>query len=162
MEKEKVMKFQPAKPAFELLFRATVNLGAPTHISKVPLGERRFIPITGGSFKGEKLSGEVLPGSGDWQVIRPDGSGILHARYAIRTNDNALIYIENKGIRTGKPDILAQLARGEMVDPAKYYFRTTPQFETGAPQYAWLNNTIAVCSGMRLADTVIIDFYSVL
>jgi hypothetical protein len=156
------MEFQPTKPAFELLFRAAINLGEAIHISKVPLGERRFIPITGGSFKGEILSGEVLAGGADWQLRKPDGSAILHARYTLHTRDNALIYVENKGIRTGAPEVLAQLARGEIVDPSKYYFRTTPQFETGAPQYAWLNDIISVCSGVRLADAVIIDFYSVL
>ncbi len=89
----------------------------------------------------------------------------MHAKYTLRTNDNALIYIENKGIRwsrPGKPDVLAQLAQGKTVDPADYYFRTTPQFETGAQKYLWLNNIIAVCSGMRLADKAIIDFYEVL
>ena len=67
------MEFQPVKPTFEFLFQATVNVGAPAHISKVPFGERRFIPITGGSFIGEKLSGDVLPGGEDWQLVRPDG-----------------------------------------------------------------------------------------
>jgi hypothetical protein len=126
------------------------------------LGERRFIPIIGGSFKGKKLSGEVLPEGADWQLVRPDGSTLLHARYTLRTKDDAIIYVENKGIRWCKPDVLAQLARGDTVNPSKYYFRTTPQFETGAPQYAWLNNIVAVCSGMRLINVVIIDFYSVL
>jgi len=162
MEKEGVMEFQPSKPKLELLFQATVKVGAAIHISKVPLGERRFIPITGGSFKGEKLSGDVLPGGADWQLVKPDGSAILYARYTLQTKDNAFIYVENKGIRRGNPELLAQLARGDIIDPSKYYFRTTPQFETGAPQYAWLNNIIAVCSGMRLVDTVIEDFYSVL
>jgi hypothetical protein len=59
--KEYVMEFQPVKPTFECLFQATVNVGAPAHISKVPLGERRYVPITGGSSIGEKLSGDVLP-----------------------------------------------------------------------------------------------------
>jgi hypothetical protein len=156
------MELQPVKPALEFLFRASVNLGAAIHISRVPLGERRFIPITGGSFHGEKLSGEVLPGGADWQLVGADGSAILHARYTLHTQDDALIYIENKGIRWAKPEVLERLARGELVDPSNYYFRTTPQFETGAPQYAWLNHTIAVCSGMRLSNAVIIDFYSVL
>jgi hypothetical protein len=162
MNKEEIMELQPAKPAFELLFRADVDIGAATHISKVPLGERRFIPIIGGSFKGEKLSGNILSGGGDWQLVRPDGLAILHAKYTLCTNDNAYIYVENNGIRCGKPDVLAQLARGEIVDPSKYYFRTTPRFETGAAQYNWLNNIIAVCSGMRLTDKVIVDFYYVL
>ena len=145
-----------------MLFQANVKISAAIHVSKIPLGERRFIPITGGSFAGDKLSGDVLPGGADWQLVRQDGSAVLHARYTLRTKDNALIYVENRGIRWGSPDVLAQLARGENVDPSKYYFRTTPQFETGASQYLWLNNIIAVCSGIRLVDAVIIDFYSVM
>jgi len=155
------MEYQPSTPKLERLFQATVTVGPPAHISQVPLGERRFIPITGGSFSGDRLSGDVLPGGEDWQLVRPDGSALLHARYTLRTVDGALIYVENKGIRRGSPQVLARLARGELVDPAEYYFRTTPQFETGAPQYAWLNSVVAVCSGMRLHDAVIIDFYSV-
>lgn len=156
------MDFQPAQPKLELLFQAMVKVGAANHISEVPHGERRYIPITGGSFKGEKLSGDVLPGGADWQLVRPDGSAILYARYTLQTKDNALIYVENRGIRRGSPEVLAQMASGEIIDPSRYYFRTMPQFETGAPQYTWLNDTIAVCSGMRLVNTVIIDFYSVL
>ena len=156
------MDYQPSRPKLEPLFQATVTVAAPTYISQVPLGERRFIPITGGSFTGEKLSGDVLPGGEDWQLVRPDGSALLHARYTLQANDGALIYVENKGIRRGSPEVLARMARGDLVDPSEYYFRTTPRFETGAPQYAWLNSVVAVCSGMRLLDTVIIDFYSVL
>ena len=153
---------QPVKPALELLFRANINLGAPIHTSKIPLGERRIIPITGGTFTGKKLSGEILPGGADWQLVRPDGSATLHAKYVLKTNDNALIYVENRGIRSGAPEVLARLAQGDKVDPSEYYFRTTPQFETGASEYLWLNNIIAVCSGMRLTDVVIIDFYRIL
>ncbi len=155
------MEFQPVKPSFELLFQAKVMLGEANYISHVPSGERRLIPITGGSFKGKKLSGDVLPGGADWQLVRPDGSAILHAKYVLRTNDNVLIYVENKGIRWGNPDVLAQLSRGEAVDPSKYYFRTTPKFETGAPDYKWLNNIVTICSGVRLSDAVIIDFYKI-
>jgi hypothetical protein len=156
------VELQPVKPAFELLFQANVKIGTAIHVSKTPLGERRFIPITGGHFAGKKLSGAVLPGGADWQLIRPDGSAALHARYTLKTVDDAFIYVENRGFRWGSPDVVAQLNRGENVDPSRYYFRTTPQFETGAPQYLWMNNIIAVCSGIRLVDAVMIDFYSIL
>ncbi|MFC9247716.1 DUF3237 family protein [Streptomyces sp. NPDC057136] len=33
------------------------------------------------------------------------------------------------------------------IDPARYYFRTTPVFETGAETYAWLNGIICIGSG---------------
>ena len=50
---------------------------------------------------------------------------------------------------------------GEAVDPALYYMRTTPWFETGDARYAWLNRTVCVGSGERLASAVRIDFYAV-
>lgn len=49
-------------------------------------------------------------------MVRPDGSALLHARYTLCTNDTALIYVENKGIRWDKPEILVQLAYDEIVD----------------------------------------------
>ncbi len=57
--------------------------------------------------------------------------------------------------------MLARIAQGEEVDPALYYFRTAPVFETAAPRYDWLNRTVAVCSAVRTAERVIIDFYAV-
>ncbi len=33
------------------------------------------------------------------------------------------------------------------VDPSRYYFRTNPLFETGAEQYAWMNDIVCVGQG---------------
>lgn len=93
--------------------------------------------------------------------MRADGGATLEARYAVRTADGALIYVRNVGVRTGPPEVLARLGRGEPVDPATYYFRTTPRFETGAPRYAWLNHLVAVASAVRRPEAVILDFYAV-
>ena len=155
------MSYEPVTPKLERLFRAVVEIAAPMSVGPTPLGERRIIPITGGHFAGEKLAGEVLPGGADWQIVRSDGTALLEARYTLRTRDGALVYVRNRGVRTGPPEVLAQLARGEEVDPAFYYFRTVPQFETGAPQYAWLNDLLAVCSASRAARVVTLDFFAV-
>ena len=93
--------------------------------------------------------------------MRADGGAVLEVRYTIRAVDGALIYVRNIGMRQGPPDVLARLGRGEPVDPAAYYFRTTPRFETGAPSYAWLNDVIAVGSAVRRPDAVVLDFYTV-
>jgi len=111
--------------------------------------------------EGPLLTGAILPGGADWQVIREDGTAVLEARYTIRTDDGALIYVRNDGYRHGPADVMAALARGESVDPALYYFRTTPRFETGAPRFAWLNRTLALCSGVREKAQVILDFFVV-
>ncbi|HUJ86571.1 MAG TPA: DUF3237 domain-containing protein [Burkholderiales bacterium] len=145
----------------ERLFRAEVTLAPAQEIGAGPLGRRRIIPITGGEVSGARLSGRVLPGGADWQIVRADGVAYLDARYTIETRDGALVYVRNRGYRHGPPEVIARLAAGEAVDPALYYMRTTPWFETGDARYAWLNRTVCVGSGERLAAAVRIDFYAV-
>ena len=125
------------------------------------MGRRRIINITGGSFTGERLSGRVLPGGADWQVIRTDGVADLDARYTLETNDGALIYVRNHGLRHGPPEVLKQVMAGEAVDPSRYYMRTTPTFETGDARYTWLNRIICVATGARRAAAVELDVYEV-
>jgi hypothetical protein len=55
-----------------------------------------------------------------------------------------------QGIRHGPPEVFAALGRGEAVDPASYYFRTLPRFETATEKYAFLNRIIAVGVGETL------------
>jgi hypothetical protein len=144
------------------LFRAEIALAAPQELGEGPLGRRRVIPITGGRFAGERLSGRVLPGGADWQVIRADGVADLDARYTLETDDGALIYVRNKGYRHGPEDVVRRLAAGETVDPALYYMRTTPWFETGAPRYAWLNRIVCVGTGARRPAAVELEVFEVL
>jgi hypothetical protein len=145
----------------EFLFRATITLEAPRELGETPLGRRRIIGIRGGSFEGPRISGVVLPGGADWQIIRADGVAYLDARYTLQSVDGALVYVRNRGYRHGPPEVIERLARGEEVDPALYYMRTTPWFETAAPQYAWLNRSICVGTGARRAAAVELDFYEV-
>lgn len=155
------MAFDPPRPELDLVFRASVAVAAPRTLGRTPLGERRIIDITGGDVSGPKLAGRILPGGADWQIVRTDGVAVLEARYTIEAADGALVYVQNFGYRHGPADVLAQLFRGEDVDPARYYFRSTPVFETSAPALDWLNRTIAVCSGVRTRDRVVLDVYAV-
>lgn len=158
-------QFQPTPPQLEYLLQVVVNLAPALEVGDTPAGRRRIIPITGGTFEGTfqgaELRGVILPGGADWQIVRADGVAVLEARYTLQSEDGALIYVENRGLRHGPPDVLAALARGEDVEPSRYYMRTTPVFETSAPAYGWLNNIVAVGSGIRRSDSVVIDFYRV-
>jgi len=155
------MAFDPPRPQLEPMFRASVAVASPRALGKTPLGERRIIDITGGEVAGPKLAGRILPGGADWQIIRTDGVAVLEARYTIEAEDGTLVYVQNFGYRHGPADVLAQVHRGEDVDPARYYFRSTPVFETSAHALEWMNRTIAVCSGVRTRERVILDFYAV-
>ena len=145
----------------QLLLQARITLAAPRELGDTPRGRRRIIEITGGSFSGLRLSGRVLPGGADWQIVRADGVAYLDARYTLETADGALIYVENRGYRHGPREIIERLARGEDVDPALYYMRTTPWFETSNPRYAWLNRIICVGTGARRAAAVELEFFEV-
>ena len=139
-----------------------VELGTPIELGDSPRGRRRIIPIVGGAVTGERLSGTVLNLGADWQTIFADGSAELDTRYAMETHDGALIDIRNFGYRHGPKEVLERLARGEDVDPALYYMRTQPRFETGDPRYGWLNRTVFCGTGARDADAVRISFFEVM
>ena len=141
------------------LCKVEITLAAPQELGDTPQGRRRIIGITGGRFSGERLTGRVLPGGADWQVIRADGVADLDARYTLETADGALIYVRNRGYRHGPAAVLQKLSSGEEVDPKLYYMRTTPRFETGDARYAWLNRIVCVATGTRRPAAVELDVY---
>jgi len=150
-----------AGPRLEHVFTAFVTVGPPLDAGTIAAGRRRIIPITGGRVEGPRLTGEVLPGGADWQVILPDGTAHLVARYTVRAADGTLISVVNRGVRTGPPTVLARLAAGERVDPAEYYFRASPSFEVAFGPHDWLLHKVFVATGERAADHVIIQVFTV-
>lgn len=153
----------PAAPAPTLEFAFTVRatLLAPVEQGEVDGGRKRFIAITGGTVQGPLLEGTVLPGGGDWQTIQPGGLTRVEARYFLKAADGTVIEVTNPGVRTGSPEVIERLARGENVDPSAYYFRTTPRFDVAAGKHEWLRRHAFVARGIRRPDHVEIDFYVV-
>ena len=138
----------------------TVQLGPLRELGPGRAGQRRIIPIVGGTVNG-RVTGQILSLGADWQTIYADGAADIDTRYAMQTAEGALIEIVNKGVRHGPPYVMARLARGETVDPADYYFRTTARLETGDPRYAWVNHLILVGSGARGASGVEMHLFAV-
>ena len=134
------------------LMTVKILAAPPQKFGAVPHGVRTFVPVTGGDFEGPRLRGKVLPGGGDWLLLRPDGVLELDLRVTLETDDHALIYLTFQGLRHGPSDAIAALGRGEIVDPARYYFRTVPRFETSAESYAFLNRIVTVGVGEARPD----------
>jgi hypothetical protein len=143
------------------IFTVTAELDPMMNLGCTPYGERRVIGILGGTVKGPKLSGRILPGGADWQIVRGDGAADIQARYIIESNQGARIVVNSTGLRHGPPDVLARLARGDKVDPAHYYFRTVMRFETADAGLDWLNRILALARGQREAHSVRLDVYEV-
>jgi hypothetical protein len=134
----------------EHLFDMVVDLQQPLNIGNGPYGRRVFFGAAGGRFDGPSLRGDVLPVGGDWALFRPDRAMALDVRLTLRTDDGALIHMTYSGRwivpAELRSDIADPVARYQ-VDPGRYYFRTTPLFETGDERYAWLNDIVGVGSG---------------
>lgn len=122
---------------------------------------RRVGVVPGGIFEGERLSGKVLPGGNDWQTVRNDGSTLLDVKLVLETTDGAHIGMTYKGVRRGPPDVIERVNKGEDVDPATYYFRTNPVFET-ASSYSWINGILAIGAGYRTPAGVIYSLFEIL
>jgi hypothetical protein len=150
-----------AAPALDFAFALSVTVAPALELGSTHLGRRRIIAITGGTVTGPRLRGAILPGGADWQVIRSDGVAELEARYTLRADDGGLIAVVNRGLRHGPEAVMRKLIAGEPVDPAAYYFRCTPVFETAAPAHQWLTRTVFVASGARHPDRVELDVFAV-
>ena len=145
----------------ELLFELEAQVGPPQSLGATPMGERRLVPILGGQFHG-RLTGKVLPGGADWQILRSDGFADIDARYQLETAEGHRIEVRSRGLRHGPPEVIARLAAGEPVPRDAYYFRTAMRFEAAAPTLDWLKLTLAVAHGERRADAVRLAVHAVL
>jgi len=143
------------------IFSIHAELADIMNLGRTPYGERRVIGILGGTVRGPKLNGRILPGGADWQIIRGDGAADIQARYTIESDAGAHILVTSDGLRHGPPELMARLARGDNVDPALYYFRTVMRFETADPSTDWLNRILALARGQREARAVRLDVHEV-
>jgi len=143
------------------LFVLTEEIPPLLVVGETPNAFRRIGIVQGGSFEGDRLSGEVLTGN-DWQMVRKDNCLRLDVRLVLKTTDGALIVMTYQAFRNGPASVLEKLDKGEAVDPASYYFRMIPIFETSSPKYDWMNRIVAVGIGHRRADGPIYSIFEVL
>ena len=151
----------PPAPALVPMCQVRCEVGALVSLGQAKHGERRFVPLGGGTVRGPELNGTLVEGGVDWQVNRADGVLDIAAHYVIRADDGALIEVQSNGLRHGPAAVMARLARGEAVARDEYFFRTLVRFTTGAPQWAHLNKVMALAVGQRDAAMVVLDFYRI-
>ena len=97
--------------------------------------------------------------------VRPVGatrSSKLDVRLVMETDDGHLIGMTYRGLRHGPKEVIDAIARGEEVNPASYYFRIAPFFETASDKYGWLNGIVSVGLGHRLPTGPIYQVFEVL
>ncbi|MDA9639817.1 DUF3237 domain-containing protein [SAR116 cluster bacterium] len=149
-------------PKLEHFCDIKIDLSAVHELGDGRGGTRRIIPIVGGTVSGPRLTGRVLNIGADWQTVFKDGLAQLDTRYALESDDGAVIEIINFGFRHGPQDVMAAVARGEDVTPDQYYMRTHARLETGDSRYDWVNRALFVGTGARLKSQVVISLFQIL
>jgi hypothetical protein len=144
------------------LFTMSLDVAGMQAIGATPAGNRRIGLVAGGSFEGARLRGKVLPGGADWIIVRADGVTTLDVRLVLETDDGAAIGMTYRGLRHGPAEVIDKLNRGEIVDPATYYFRIVVAFETASAKYAWLNSACFIGTGDRKPGGPVYDVFEVL
>lgn len=147
------------EPGLRFFADLRVQVGSPQEVGRTVHGLRRLIPITGGTASGNGWSARVLPGGADFQLIVNDRLSELDARYVLETDGGDLIYVQNRAVRSGPPELIARLVRGEPVDPTQIYFRCSPSFETVSASLGWIAERMFVGSGARYPDAVAMRFF---
>lgn len=135
------------------------------HIGQGPHGDRSTVIFKGGRFEGPRIRGEILPGGGDWEIVRDHGdqqTAHLDTRYNLLTHDGVTIYLQTTGTRTGKKEVLEKLGDDTSITADRFKMRLHMTMETGDPRYSWVNSGVFVASSGRVGDQVIYDAYELL
>jgi len=138
----------PAAPGLEFVAAVQIPLDAPPLAAgRSARGRRQLIPFSSGTVAGPRLSGRVLPGGADVQLIRADGVAEIDAKYLIETERGERVFVHNVGIARSTPDGL--------------YFRTAPTFETESPELQWLMQSVFVGTGATIPRGVELRWFRV-
>ena len=151
----------PPPPPLQPTTQVVCEVGELVTLGPAKHGERRYVPLAGGTVRGPELNGTLVEGGVDWQILRADGVLEIAAHYVIRADDGGLIEVQSDGLRHGPAEVMARLARGEAVARDEYFFRTVVRFTTGAPAWLHLNRVLALAVGQREARCVKLDFYRI-
>ena len=116
------------------MYEAVVDIAPTVPLGDSPLGERRIVPITGGTFEGPGIRGKVLPGGADRQLIRKDGVRRLDALYEMQADDGAVITVRNQVL----------IAPGGGGGGAPDYRSSTLEITAPEGPHAWLNRLVFV------------------
>jgi len=123
-------------PRLELALEIIADIAPMQNLGMGPLGERRIVPIIGGTFEGHGalgagLKGKIMPGGADRQLVRSDGLRQLSALYELQAEDGAVITVLNK--------VMVEETTGS----GRYAF-STPEITAPKGPHDWLNHSVFI------------------
>ncbi|HWL46908.1 MAG TPA: DUF3237 family protein [Sphingomonadaceae bacterium] len=155
----------PFQPHLEHAFTISIELAGLQWVKPSSRGEMRAaIYAASGTIEGPRLNGTVIPMSGgDFPLVRPNGVIDFDARYLLKADDGAVIYLQNCGYRWAKtPEVAERMSRNEAVDHTEYYMRCTPRFDAPAGPHEWMSQHVFVGVAEKVPHANRIHYFTVL
>ncbi|EOA84215.1 uncharacterized protein SETTUDRAFT_21573 [Exserohilum turcica Et28A] len=138
---------EPTPPNLTFVYSMEAELANAIPIKNIPDGkDRQIIPITGGWFKGPRVSGKILNIGADWLLVDSQGKGRPDTRYVLQTDQGEIIYVRTEGVPP-------KIANGPNMLRAKFETSTNSSV-------AWMNNIAAVAVlRVKNPNAVLIDMW---
>lgn len=145
------------------LFDLVLHQRLINELGVTPLGRRRVVDIEGGHFSGERLRGTVRRSGQDAALVRGDEVFVPDVTVVMETDDDALVLLRYTGRWRADPGHMDRLLRrkGDLT-AGNSRLRVFGLFETSAPQYAYLNELVAVGIGVVRPAGIDYAFHEVL
>ena len=144
----------------EYLVYAEVTQHDDVLINDAFQNELLISPISGGFFKGEKLSGRIEGAGPGCTLTRPPDRNDIQVKLLLRTDDGENIFLSSEGTLLLDPAVEKRIVAGEDVPPTDYYYRLHLTFDTGSAKYGWLNGRYCFAiAGIKDWSTICYDAY---
>jgi hypothetical protein len=154
-------------PTLQYAFTLKVDLAPPHEYGITNAGNKRYIPITGGTVTGPKLQGEILPRGGDWNTVQHNGVVHLYARYSIKAVDGTVIGIINEGRGRASEELMGKVFQEGIREGEEgsggWYTKTSPTFEVVPGPHDWLVSTCFVGDLLlpTRQDQVVVEIFEI-
>jgi len=141
---------------YEMTYRFRIR-GPLRSTDGSPLGARQYWEMTEGTLRGDRIDATIAMPGGDWNRVSSDRFGRPDVRVQFVTHDGAVILLHYTGLVERTDAFNSAAESGGETAWEDQYMRMFMTFDTGAPRYLWLNQSLFIAEG-RLAGPAEIEY----
>lgn len=89
--------------------------------------------------------GKLIPPSGDWMTVLPNGTLYQDVRATVLMDDGGMLFVEYKGKVKWKEHVPKKIETGEPITWEDHeYFINSPTITTESEKYGWMNDVVFI------------------
>jgi hypothetical protein len=125
--------------------------------SGAPPGEREYWEMSEGTLTGPRITARIVMPGGDWFRRGSGEFGRPDVRVQLVTNDQEVVLLHYTGLVQANDRFRMAAETGGTTRFEDQYMRMVMSFDTAAPNYAWLTESVFIAEG-RIAGRDEIEY----